>query len=84
MKLKLKKAYLFCAGIAIAAAAYAAPPYSYRVIYYTDETHTTIAGNGDFNCSGEWHLANGVETDYVYEYQFDACRKSGWDLDPWG
>ena len=82
--MKLKKISLFCAGALLAAAAYAAPPYGYNVTYYTDETFTTVAGNGWFNCSGQWHLSNGVETGYIIESNHNQCRWGGWDLDPWG
>jgi len=82
--MKLKNASLFGAALAfVAAAAYAAPPYGYTNIYYSDETYSVEVGHAEFTCSGRWYRS-GVETDYFVRVNENQCRWSGWDLDPWG
>ncbi|MGG7603527.1 hypothetical protein [Massilia sp. BKSP1R2A-1] len=81
--MKLKKASLFAAALAIVtAAAYAAPPYGYTNIYYSDASMSQIVGQSEFTCSGNWYRI-GEETDHFVRINENYCRKSGWDLDPW-
>jgi hypothetical protein len=80
--MKLRKTYVFLAGAIFAAAAYAAPPYSYRFHYFSDDTYTTRVGGGTFDCGGNW-WRTGIETEYYTEDDHNKCRYGGWDISPW-
>ena len=80
--MKLKKAYFAGAALAIAAAAaYAAPPYGYTNVYYSDASYTTQVGQSEFTCSGRWYRS-GVETDYFIETNQNQCRYAEYDISP--
>ena len=61
------------AGLTVATAALAIPPYGYKVIYYSDATYTTVVGDGEFTCTGKWKLYNGIKTDYYIETEEREC-----------
>ena len=76
--MKLKKAWLAGAALLAAAVAYAAPMYDYKTIYYSDASLTEEVGNGYFTCGGKTYVY-GIKTDYAVNYDYNACRKGGYE-----
>ena len=68
---------LVLVGLLVSAVyAQARPAFSYAITYYSDESHTTVVGRGEFTCNGNWHLFWGIETGYVDEYDEQKCSYS--------
>jgi len=70
--MKLKKSYFFAAALAISALAYARPPESYDITYYSDASMTTEVGGGWFNCSGK-RQTYGQVTAYEVHSNEQSC-----------